>query len=285
MPTKKKFYAVASGRQLGIYMSWSECEAQVKGFKGAKFKSFGSNVEAEHFLEANKLSSAKDHASLPEEPSANKRRKIEPTRKIRIEILFDGGSRGNPGLSGSGSEVLVTEQTMTGEILKQQRIHIRKYLGNATNNEAEYNGVLTAVQKAKSVISVIPKEMHTWVADIQVKGDSNLIIQQLNGLNECRSANLLPLYRQVKSTLSEIRAIMPLQVSFEHIYRKENSVADGKYACGCANHLCFESPFSVLLTKAPLLFTSPGLANEAMNSKRSYITVIDESGEQRPQDV
>jgi ribonuclease HI len=235
---KKKFYAVAIGRQLGIFRSWSECEAQVKGYKGAKFKSFGSKLEAEHFLESNKFGNAKDPASLPEQPSANKRRKIEPTRKIRIVISFDGGSRGNPGLSGSGSEVLVTEQTMTGEILKQQRIHIRQYLGKATNNEAEYNGVLTAIQKAKSVISVIPKERQTWVADIQVKGDSNLIIQQLNGLNECRSPNLMPLYRQVKSTLSEIRAIMPLEVSFEHVYRKENSVADGMYTYyAYAHHL------------------------------------------------
>ena len=41
-----KFYAVKQGRQTGIFSSWKECEAQVKGFKGAIYKSFASKEEA-----------------------------------------------------------------------------------------------------------------------------------------------------------------------------------------------------------------------------------------------
>ena len=45
-----KFYAVANGRKNGIYNSWSECEKQVKGFPGAKYKSFLSQIDAQAFL-------------------------------------------------------------------------------------------------------------------------------------------------------------------------------------------------------------------------------------------
>ena len=227
---KTKYYAVAVGHQLGIFNSWCECEAQVKGFKGAKFKSFASKAEAENFVVANKIDTTKQsNPSLCKKSPLPKRRKIEPTRKILIGIHFDGGSRGNPGLSGAGSEVVVTEQTLSGHTLKQQKIHVRKYLGRATNNEAEYNGVLCGLLEAKNAISNISKGEHNWIAYIEVKGDSNLIIQQLSGTNECRSPNLVPLYHKANSTLSKIRSLLPLQVSFEHVYRKDNCVADGMY--------------------------------------------------------
>lgn len=46
-----KFYAVKNGRETGIYLSWDECEKQVKGFKGAIYKSFASRDEAEAYLQ------------------------------------------------------------------------------------------------------------------------------------------------------------------------------------------------------------------------------------------
>lgn len=45
-----KFYAVKKGRKPGIYLSWSECEAQVKGFNGAQYKSFKTKEEAQKYL-------------------------------------------------------------------------------------------------------------------------------------------------------------------------------------------------------------------------------------------
>ena len=226
---KKKYYAVAIGRQMGVFNAWRDCEVQVKGFHGAKFKSFDSKSEAGLFVETNKAGAKNNDVTKPPLKTPDpKRRKIEPTRKVQMVIHFDGGSRGNPGLSGAGSEVLVMEQTMSGNILKQQRIHIRKYLNRATNNEAEYHGLLSAMEEAKKTIAEIPKGEHIWVANIQVMGDSNLIIQQLNGTNECRSTNLIPIHRQVKSVLSQIRAIIPMEVTFTHVYRKDNTVADGE---------------------------------------------------------
>ena len=46
-----KYYAVKNGRHKGVYTTWKECEAEIKGFKGAVYKSFPTKEEAEAFLE------------------------------------------------------------------------------------------------------------------------------------------------------------------------------------------------------------------------------------------
>ncbi|KAL6062231.1 Virus viroplasmin [Balamuthia mandrillaris] len=50
--TKPKWYAVAEGRRPGVYRSWADCEDQVKGFSGAKYKSFATEAEAEDYLQS-----------------------------------------------------------------------------------------------------------------------------------------------------------------------------------------------------------------------------------------
>ena len=47
---KMNYYAVAVGKEPGIYFSWNDCEQQVKGFKGAKFKKFNNEEDAQHFI-------------------------------------------------------------------------------------------------------------------------------------------------------------------------------------------------------------------------------------------
>ena len=184
------------------------------------------------------------------------------------------------GLSGAGSEVVVTEETITGGVLKKQRIHLRKFLHHATNNEAEYNGVLCGMVETEKAIMNTRDSEHTWVAEIHVKGDSDLVVQQLKGTNRCRSVNLVHLHRQVISTLNNMRAIIPdVEVSFEHVYREENIVADGS----CVNHVCCCQVKQFY--SRPYLFLLLGLANEAMDSKRSYTTVFDEPIEWSYQDV
>ena len=94
MSKKKKYYTVWEGREPGVYSTWKECEKQVKGFEGAKFKSFESLKEAnEAFLsnpgvflkkkEANRI----DYKALPpgEQP-------------ILDSIAVDAACSGNPGL-------------------------------------------------------------------------------------------------------------------------------------------------------------------------------------------
>lgn len=47
---KKKYYAVRCGAKPGIYETWAECEAQIKGFSGAKYKAFSNITDAENYI-------------------------------------------------------------------------------------------------------------------------------------------------------------------------------------------------------------------------------------------
>lgn len=49
---KKNFYAVRAGRNIGIFNTWAECEAQVKGFAGAEYKGFATKEDAETYMAA-----------------------------------------------------------------------------------------------------------------------------------------------------------------------------------------------------------------------------------------
>ena len=59
-----KFYAVRKGRKPGIYSTWSECEAQVKGFPQAEYKSFRQRADAESYLQGNEVSNSKKKVSV-----------------------------------------------------------------------------------------------------------------------------------------------------------------------------------------------------------------------------
>lgn len=61
---KTKYYAVRKGRKPGIYMTWPECQDQVKGFSGAEYKSFGDPAHAEEYL-AGKGQAAEEDAAHP----------------------------------------------------------------------------------------------------------------------------------------------------------------------------------------------------------------------------
>ena len=53
MASKKKFYVVLKGRRCGIFQTWEDCEAQVKGFKGSKYKGFKTLQEAQDWIVEN----------------------------------------------------------------------------------------------------------------------------------------------------------------------------------------------------------------------------------------
>jgi len=94
---KKKYYAVAVGRRSGIYHDWPTAEAQVKGFAGAKYKSFPTEEEAEAWLRhpeyGKKLGSDRRQASVQPSP---------PLRPGAISVCTDGGCSNNPGPGGYG---------------------------------------------------------------------------------------------------------------------------------------------------------------------------------------
>ncbi len=119
-------------------------------------------------------------------------------------IEADGGSRGNPGLAGSGSIVIDAE---SGEILAE----IGRYLGHASNNVAEYTGLIEGVKRA---LAIDPD------AELHVRMDSKLVVEQMSGRWKIKHPAMADLAAEARRLLSST------PVSFEWIPRLENSRAD-----------------------------------------------------------
>lgn len=119
-----------------------------------------------------------------------------------LEIYIDGASKGNPGPSGVGVVIC-----SGGETIK----NISSYIGNATNNIAEYTALIYALQEA-----LILK-----AGAIKIKTDSQLLHRQLKKEYKVKSPNILGLYNQALHLLSAFK-----QVSIVNIPREENRGAD-----------------------------------------------------------
>ena len=120
-------------------------------------------------------------------------------------LRFDGGSRGNPGIAGSG--MVLYDSDDGSEVWSGYQ-----YLGdNFTNNEAEYVGLITGLQCARSL----------GVERIVAQGDSKLILQQVEGKWKVKAAHLRQYYDEAISMKKEF-------ASFEtcHIERARNARAD-----------------------------------------------------------
>jgi ribonuclease HI len=118
-------------------------------------------------------------------------------------IHVDGASRGNPGEAGFGVHVAAPD----GRTLAQLYGH----LGQATNNVAEYQGLLHALRWA----------LARGAGTVEIFSDSELLVRQMAGRYRVKSRGLLPLYREA----SELMARLP-QVRLQHVPREENREAD-----------------------------------------------------------
>jgi probable phosphoglycerate mutase len=127
---------------------------------------------------------------------------------MHFTIFADGGSRGNPGPAGSGAVV----RDETGKIV----IEVSEFLGNTTNNVAEYTGILRALEKLFEREGAAAKD-----AVVTIKMDSMLVVKQMNGEYKIKHPNLQPLAAHVKELSKEFKS-----VSFAHVYREHNKEAD-----------------------------------------------------------
>jgi ribonuclease HI len=118
-------------------------------------------------------------------------------------LYFDGGSRGNPGNSGSGSILF----NSTKEVIWENATNH----GIQTNNYAEYQGLLIGLKQAAKL----------GITHLIIRGDSLLAIQQMNGKYKCKHPNILPLFREC----CEWRRHIP-NLIFEHVLRHLNRDAD-----------------------------------------------------------
>ncbi|MAT16946.1 MAG: hypothetical protein CMF56_00060 [Leifsonia sp.] len=123
-------------------------------------------------------------------------------RELIVEA--DGGSRGNPGQAGSGALVL---DAATGEVLTELGL----YVGIASNNVAEYKGMIAGVRAA---IELDPQ------AVLRVRMDSKLVVEQMSGRWKIKHPDMATLAAEARQVLTGT------PVAFEWIPRAENSRAD-----------------------------------------------------------
>ena len=123
-------------------------------------------------------------------------------RELLIEA--DGGSRGNPGHSGSGAVVM---DPATGEILAE----IGLYGGIASNNVAEYKAMIAGVRRA---LEIDPD------AELHIRMDSKLVVEQMSGRWKIKHPDMAELAAQARELL------IGTPVKFEWIPRLDNSRAD-----------------------------------------------------------
>ena len=120
-------------------------------------------------------------------------------------LFFDGCSKGNPGRAGAGA-VLYDE-------LKNEVFAESVFAGySATNNEAEYTGLILGLNEA------LKRGITT---ELQVRGDSQLVIRQMQGKYKVNSRNLVPLHKCATTLASKFA-----KIDFDHVYRDKNQRAD-----------------------------------------------------------
>ncbi|MEU9378702.1 bifunctional RNase H/acid phosphatase [Streptomyces sp. NPDC048255] len=125
-------------------------------------------------------------------------------RPVRFVVEADGGSRGNPGPAGYGAVVL---DPATGETLAERA----EYIGVATNNVAEYKGLIAGLEAARALAPD---------AAVLVRMDSKLVVEQMSGRWKIKHPDMKPL-------AAEAARILPrAQVTYEWIPRERNKHAD-----------------------------------------------------------
>jgi len=122
---------------------------------------------------------------------------------MKIKIWSDGAARGNPGPAGAGALL----EDAAGKTLAE----LSEYLGETTNNIAEYRALEIALREA----------LRRGARQAEIFLDSELVVRQLLGLYRVRQPHLLPLFSSVQQLLQKLSCF-----SIQHIPREQNRRAD-----------------------------------------------------------
>lgn len=117
-------------------------------------------------------------------------------------LQADGAARGNPGPAGAGAVLFAPDGSVVAEL--------RKPLGTATNNRAEYEALVIGLEEAR----------RRGIDDLVIKLDSELLVKQMRGEYRIRNEALRPLAQRA------IRLIAELGARIEHVPRERNAHAD-----------------------------------------------------------
>ncbi len=123
---------------------------------------------------------------------------------LRVVVEADGGSRGNPGPAGYGA---VVKDGVTGEVIAERAAAI----GVATNNVAEYGGLIAGLQAA----------LDLGADDVDVRMDSKLVVEQMSGRWQVKHPSMKPLAREAAELVRQLP-----RVRFSWIPREKNKDAD-----------------------------------------------------------
>jgi ribonuclease HI len=123
---------------------------------------------------------------------------------MELIIYIDGGSRGNPGPAAAG---VVINAKSDGKPVHEAGY----YIGNATNNVAEYQGLIRSLQDAKKLGG----------EHVHIFSDSQLMVRQITGQYRVKSPDLQPLHEQAQMLLLEFS-----QWEIQHVLREKNTRAD-----------------------------------------------------------
>ncbi len=121
----------------------------------------------------------------------------------KLTIFTDGAARGNPGPAAIG--VVIKDEK--GNTVAA----ISRCLGNTTNNQAEYRGIIAALEKAVSL----------GARQVMVYSDSELMVKQINGQYRIKNAALQPLHAEVVKLTGRLE-----NFKISHIRREQNKEAD-----------------------------------------------------------
>lgn len=122
---------------------------------------------------------------------------------MKLVVHVDGGARGNPGPAAAGAVVSTPE----GEVLDEAG----ELLGVATNNVAEYRGLLLGLRRARAL----------GATEVEVVNDSELVAKQVNGVYKVKHADMKPLHAEARAALAAFE-----RWTVRSVPRAQNAAAD-----------------------------------------------------------
>lgn len=122
---------------------------------------------------------------------------------MRLTVNVDGGARGNPG----PAAIAIVVRDEEGEVIHEAS----ETIGRATNNVAEYRALLLGIERAKQL----------GATEVDLVGDSELIVKQVRGEYRVKDAGLRPLHSAAQQALGEFS-----EWSLRHVKRERNAEAD-----------------------------------------------------------
>lgn len=123
---------------------------------------------------------------------------------MKLKIFSDGGARGNPGPAAAAAVLYEADK-------KEPVATAAEYLGETTNNQAEYQGIIMGLKKAKEL----------GADEVDVYMDSELVIRQLKGEYKVKNPEIAKRYLEVHNLTHDFK-----KINYQHVARDKNKEAD-----------------------------------------------------------